>query len=110
MMAKIIVPAGVSISDVRDDLVYPAWGAAWPKSKRIWLSNKLSGSRWSFALEHELYHLFDQSTVWIWREIKANIHAAITFPKGFVWHIAISVTSPVRLIRYVLKYAKIKEG
>jgi hypothetical protein len=52
-----------------------------------------------FVALHELYHLKDKSTWWIWREIKANAHGALHRPLGFLLCVLMSL-QPYRLRYY----------
>ena len=69
---------------VYSSCLFPAYGYCDLKKQTIFISIFLTHDEFNFILEHEKFHLFDNSKFWIWREIKANIFAGICYPKGFL--------------------------
>jgi hypothetical protein len=86
------------ICQTSEDL-YPRFGLALPEKNQVYVRKDLPESVKLFVISHELYHLGDKSQWWIWREAKANIHAAIRHPIGFVACVLMSL-APYRLRYY----------
>jgi hypothetical protein len=86
------------IYQTREDL-YPRFGLTMPDQQRVHVREDLPGCVKRFVISHELYHLGDRSQWWVWREVKANIHAAIRHPIGFMACVFMSL-APYRLRYY----------
>ena len=71
------------IYQTREEL-YPRFGLALPVKNLVYVRDDLPGHVKRFVISHELYHLGDKAQWWIWREVKANAHAAIRRPIGFI--------------------------
>jgi hypothetical protein len=82
----------------RGDL-YPRFGLALPEKNQVYVGKDLPESVKRFVISHELYHLRDKAQWWIWREVKATIHAAMKHPIGFVACVSMSL-APYRLWYY----------
>jgi len=82
----------------RNDL-HPRFGLALPDKGQVNVREDLPGCVKRFVTTHELYHLKDKAQWWLWREVKANLHAAIRHPVGFVACVAMSL-APYRLRYY----------
>ena len=82
----------------KEDL-YPRFGLAMPDQPRVHVREDLPGCEKRFVISHELYHLGDRSQWWVWREVKANIHATIRHPIGFMACVFMSL-APYRLRYY----------
>jgi hypothetical protein len=86
------------IYQTRDDL-HPRFGLALPDKERVYVRENLPGCVKRFVTDHELYHLKDRTQWWVLREVKANVHAGIRHPIGFVVCILMSL-APYRLRYY----------
>ena len=86
------------IYQTREDL-YPRFGLALPDKQQLYARDDLPESVKRFVISHELYHLRDKAQWWVWREVKANGHAAMTHPIGFVGCVLMSL-APYRLRYY----------
>jgi hypothetical protein len=86
------------INQTREKL-YPRFGLALPDKQLVYVRDDLPGCVKRFVIGHELYHLRDKAQWWIWREVKANIHAAIRHPIGLVACVFMSL-APYRLWYY----------
>jgi len=86
------------INQTRENL-YPRFGLALPDKQLVYVRDDLLGCVKRFVIGHELYHLRDKAQWWIWREVKANIHAAIRHPIGLVACVFMSL-APYRLWYY----------
>jgi hypothetical protein len=86
------------ICRTKEDL-YPRFGLALPDQQRVHVREDLPGCVKRFVISHELYHLGDRSQWWVWREVKANIHAASRHPIGFMACVFSSL-APYRLRYY----------
>jgi hypothetical protein len=86
------------INQTRENL-YPRFGLALPDKQLVYVRDDLPGCVKRFVIGHELYHLRDKAQWWIWREVKANIHAAIRHPIGLVACVFMSL-APYRLWYY----------
>jgi len=82
----------------RNDL-HPRFGLALPDKGQEHVREDLPGCVKRFVTTHELYHLKDKAQWWLWREVKANLHAAIRHPVGFVACVLMSL-APYRLRYY----------
>ena len=87
-------------------LLYPRFGQADMAGRIAYVRQDLPGMVRRFVAAHEIYHLHDDATWWLWREIKANAAAAWNHPLGFLLCACMSL-SPSRL-RYYLQ--RIKRG
>ena len=87
------------IYQTRDDL-YPRFGFALLDKQQVYVRGDLPGCVKRFVISHELYHLGDRSQWCIWREVKANAHAAIRHPIGFIACVVMSF-DPYRIWYYV---------
>ena len=86
------------IYQTREDL-YPRFGLALPERKQVYVRADLPDCVKRFVISHELHHLSDKAQWWICNEIKANAHAAIRYPIGFVGCVLMSL-APYRLRYY----------
>ena len=86
------------IVQTREDL-YPRFGLALPDKQQVYVRGDLPRCVKRFVISHELYHLWDKGQWWIWREVKANAHAAIRHPIGFTACVLMSL-APYRLKYY----------
>ncbi len=86
------------IYQTRDDL-YPRFGLALPDERQVYVRDDLPDPVKRFVISHELYHLKDRAQLWIWREVKATVHAAIRHPIGFFACVLMSL-APYRLKYY----------
>ena len=84
----------------------PKFGQAFPLLGVAVVRDDLPNRVKQFVTYHELYHLHDQSTWWVWREIKANCYAARKAPLGFIGCVLMSLT-PKRIGYYI---QRIKTG
>jgi hypothetical protein len=82
----------------KEDLL-PKFGCALRDKNAAYVREDLPSCVKDFVALHELYHLRDMSTWWIWREIKANAHGALDQPLGFLACMVISL-QPYRLRYY----------
>jgi hypothetical protein len=82
----------------RADL-YPRFGLALPDKQQVYVRDDLPGCVKRFVMSHELYHLKDKAEWWVFKEVKANIHAAIRHPIGFIACVLLSL-APYRLRYY----------
>jgi len=82
----------------RNDL-HPRFGLALPDKEQVNVREDLPGCVKRFVTTHELYHLKDKAQWWLWREVKANLHAATRHPVGFVACVLMSL-APYRLRYY----------
>jgi hypothetical protein len=82
----------------KEDL-FPKFGSASRDKKSACVREDLPTCARDFVALHELYHLRDRSTWWIWREIKANAHGALHRPIGFLVCMVMSL-QPYRLKYY----------
>jgi hypothetical protein len=82
----------------KEDL-FPKFGYASRDRKTAYVREDLPACVRDFVALHELYHLKDKSTWWIWREIKANAHGALHRPLGFLLCVLMSL-QPYRLRYY----------
>ena len=80
--------------------MYPRFGYAIPERQTAYVRSDLPASVRRFVTSHELYHLADSTKGWIWREVKANMHAAARHPFGFTLCLLMSLT-PYRLYYYL---------
>src|SRR5512147_344825 len=87
------------IYQTREDL-YPSFGLALPERRQAYVRDDLPGCVERFVISHELYHLWDKGQWWIWREVKATVHAAIRHPIGFTACVLMSL-APYRLWYYL---------
>ena len=85
------------IVQTREDL-YPRFGLALPDKQQIYVRGDLPGCVKRFVISHELYHLKDRAQWWVWREVKATVHATMRHPIGFIACVS------MRLAPYRLKY------
>jgi len=79
--------------------LYPRFGLALPEKQQVYVREDLPACVKRFVISHELYHLVDKAQWWVWREIKANAHAAIRHPIGFIACVMMSL-APYRLRYY----------
>jgi hypothetical protein len=70
-----------------------------PDKGQVNVREDLPGCVKRFVTTHELYHLGDKAQWWLLREVKANLHAAIRHPVGFVACVLMSL-APYRLRYY----------
>jgi len=80
--------------------LYPKFGTANSGTRTVCVRSDLPESVKNFILSHEIYHLDDPARFWIWREIKANIHAARKHPIGFLRCAWLSM-APYRIAFYI---------
>ena len=78
--------------------LYPRFGYALPAKQIAYVREDLPGCVKRFVTVHERYHLADNAQWWIWREIRANMVAALKHPVGFLVCVLLSLTL------YRLKY------
>lgn len=81
--------------------LFPAFGLA--KDGIIYVREDLPNAVKSFVIEHEIYHLQDDSVYWLWREIKANLYAGIKHPIGFIYTVILSL-SLTRIKFYIQRF------
>jgi hypothetical protein len=79
--------------------LHPRFGLALPVKNQVYVREDLPESVKRFVLSHELYHLVDKAQRWVWREIKATVHAAMRHPIGFIACVFMSL-APYRLRYY----------
>jgi hypothetical protein len=87
------------IYQTRKDL-YPRFGLALRDKQLVYVRDDLPGCVKRFVIGHELYHLKDKAQWWIWREVKATIHAAMRHPIGFIACVLMSL-APYRFWYYL---------
>lgn len=92
MMAKVVY--------LPDSKMRPMFGMADPKTGTVYVNSDLPLPVRSFVKEHELFHLRDKARFWILRELKANMHAGIKRPFGFMLCVFMSMR-PYRLKFYL---------
>ncbi len=85
--------------------IAPKLGEAFPNAKIIKIQKGLPEKVEDFVKAHEFYHLKDTTKFWLWREIKANFHAAKKHPGGFIQTILLSLTKE-RLQYYLDRFKK----
>lgn len=78
--------------------LYPKFGFNWPDKALVHIREDLPTVVQDFVCAHEVYHLTDKATWWVWREIKANLYAAWRCPLGFI------ICTLMSLAPYRLKY------
>lgn len=83
----------------RKEELFPKFGCAVGDKKTAYVREDLPLRVKDFVVHHELYHLRDKSTGWIWREIKANAYGASHQPIGFLLCVFLSL-QPHRLRYY----------
>ena len=88
------------------ELIYPRFGWSFPYRQAAYVRNDLPGPVKKFVRTHEVYHLGDAATWWIWREIKANCYAGVRHPIGFIMAAAMSL-APARIKYY---WNRFREG
>ncbi|MFH1982254.1 MAG: hypothetical protein ABIL58_10435 [Pseudomonadota bacterium] len=91
------------IQYVAKKALHPKFGFNYPNRDTIQVRIDLPKSVIDFVIEHERYHLTDKSTWWVWREIKANWHAALRHPLGGLYTAALSL-SPARIGYYISRF------
>jgi len=64
--------------------LHPRFGLGLPNKGQVSVREDLPEWVKRFVTTHELYHLKDKAQWWLLREVKANLHAAIRHPVGFV--------------------------
>lgn len=79
------------------DTLGPQFGRAVPPNTAM-VRGDLPRCVRKFVEAHELYHLQDTAKWWVWRELKANSHAAVRHPAGAVGCVFMSLAT------YRLKY------
>ena len=79
--------------------LYPRFGYALPSRQRAYVREDLPRCVKNFVTLHELYHLQDQTSWWVAREIKANLAGARKHPIGFIVCLLMSF-APYRLKYY----------
>ena len=84
---------------VSKDQLYPKFGYALPSKQIAYVRDDLPRSVKAFVTAHEVYHLRDQASWWVWREVKANIAGALNHPVGFLVCVVMSL-APYRLRYY----------
>jgi hypothetical protein len=89
---------------VPKEKLYPAFGMSY-SSGRIEIRNDLPKNVRLFVQYHELYHLRDKATNWLWREIKANCYAFLKCPLGGILTVILSL-HPDRLKYYWSRFKK----
>lgn len=77
----------------------PRFGYAVPSGQLACVREDLPESVRKFVTAHELYHLKDRASWWVWREIKANASGALIHPVGFLACVLMSL-APYRLLYY----------
>ena len=86
------------IYQTREEL-YPRFGLAVPDRQQVYVREDLPGCVRQFVISHELCHLGDKGHWWVWREVNANMHAAMRHPIGFIACVLMSL-APYRLKYY----------
>jgi hypothetical protein len=92
-----------SIEYCRKETIYPAYGKAYPEEGKAYVRKDLPRPVQQFVESHERYHLADPSRWWLWREIRANWHAAWKHPIGFGICVLMSF-KPSRLLYYAGRF------
>jgi len=69
---------------VSKEELHPFFGKADSKEQTAYVRDDLPKSVKKFVASHELYHLKDETKWWVWRECRANFHAALRHPWGFI--------------------------
>jgi hypothetical protein len=64
---------GMEVQLVDKWTLFPAFGKADPCTQTAYVRNDLPRRVQSFVAAHELYHLSDTTSWWLWREIKATL-------------------------------------
>ncbi len=77
----------------------PRFGHVVPAEQVACVREDLPESVRKFVIAHELYHLKDRASWWVWREIKANASGALMHPVGFLACVLMSL-APYRLSYY----------
>ena len=80
--------------------LYPRFGLALPDRQLVYVREDLPECVKRFVISHEVYHLSDKAEWWMWREIKATVHAAMRHPIGFIGCVLMSL-APYRIWYYV---------
>lgn len=83
-----------------------SYGLAWPHKRMAYVRADLPWPALKFVLCHEAFHLTDSATWWVWREIKANFHAALCHPWGALVCLAMTIASPARWKYYAGRVVK----
>jgi len=94
----------MKVEYVKREALYPRFGAA--ADGVAYVRDDLPEAVKAFVEIHELYHLQDSATWWVWREIKANVAGAWRHPWGFALCVIMSF-APHRLRHY---WARIIKG
>jgi hypothetical protein len=79
----------------------PRYGYSIPSKRTAFVNASLPWSVIQFVMAHEFYHLTDFAQWWVWREVKANFHAALVHPVGAVHCLLLSVFSIKRWQYYI---------
>ena len=87
--------------------MYPSFGVCFKITKTIWINDDIPRAAKAFVLAHEIYHLTDNATNWIAREIKANIIAFLQHPWGGIIMVVMSF-APYRLAFYWKRFKEEK--
>jgi hypothetical protein len=95
------------VNYVSKNKLYPAFGKADPKKKKVYIRNDLPKIVKKFVKTHEVFHIRNNKPrQWFWEEIKANTYAGIKHPIGFIVTILMSL-QPYRIKLYIQRF---KEG
>ncbi|HAR98395.1 MAG TPA: hypothetical protein DCS11_05810 [Syntrophus sp. (in: bacteria)] len=92
---------------VPKEALAPCFGLARPSLGIAYVRDDLPARVQAFVTDHELYHLTDPAVNWIWREIKANVHAFVRHPLGGLGCVALTVCSGER---WRLYWTRLREG
>jgi len=82
---------GMKVQLVDKHMLFPAFGKADQDTQMAYVRNDLPKSVQAFVAAHELYHLSDKTTWWLWREIKATLCIDWRHWKGFLLCVALSM-------------------
>jgi hypothetical protein len=94
---------GLIVYVARDELA-PCFGVAKPSLGTVYVRADLPPRVRAFVAAHELYHLTDRAVNWIWREIKANLHAFVRHPRGGLECVALTVRDMARWRLYLTRF------
>ena len=86
---------------IKKEALFPAFGFS--RNVTIYVRDDLPKIVQKFVSKHELYHLQDKSTNWLWREIKANSYGFKKCPIGFIYTMILSL-NPYRIKMYIQRF------
>jgi len=97
----------MKIKYVEKGFISPHFGRAYPQFRLALVRADLPKRVRRFVAIHELFHLHDCPTSWLWGEVKANLYAFIREPIGGVGCVWMTIFSMDRLKYY---YERLRHG